>query len=283
MCNGLRSACNLYVALLASAALCLMNHAKATEQILVPEPTHLVFGVLNQQSAIQTAQRWNPILRYLSQKVGIPIKLKMGATVELTDAMLGREEFDLAFTNHNFQSEYDGKYRVLVHWAGTPIRGVIVTHEDSPIRSLKDLQGKVVAFPSYDAFLAYAVPLVALKEAGISVVSKFSGHQDGALAQLKAGLVDAAAVNSRFIEPYAIREGIRFAIVFTSEPFHELPIVIHPRIASETVKAIKHALLGMNNDPAGSAILKESNCPGFESADDHDYNNVRQIYRLIGQ
>ena len=45
----------------------------------------------------------------------------MGATVNETNAMMGRGEFDFVFTNHNFQPEYDAiGYRVIARWAGTP-------------------------------------------------------------------------------------------------------------------------------------------------------------------
>ena len=42
----------------------------------------LVFGVLNQQSPALTAERWNPILHYVTSVTGIPLVLKMGADGE---------------------------------------------------------------------------------------------------------------------------------------------------------------------------------------------------------
>lgn len=246
------------------------------------EPVPLSFGVLNQQSAIQTAERWNPVLKYLSGKTGIPLKLRMGATVEQTDAMMGREEFDLVFTNHNFQSTYDGRYRVLARWAGKPISGLLVVLQDSPAQSLKDLQGRKVAFPSADAFVAYAVPKVALKEAGVSVIDKFAGHQEGALAQLKARQAHAAAVNSRFLEHYAEKERLQYRVVYKSEPYHELPVLIHPRVPAELAEKLRQALLAMGDDPEAAPGAK-CQCPGFEAAGEHDYDNVRRIYRAVGK
>ena len=71
------------------------------------QPAPLVFGVLNQQSPALTAERWSPILHYVSSTSGVPLRFRMGATVHETDAMMGRGEFDFVFTNHNFQPEYD--------------------------------------------------------------------------------------------------------------------------------------------------------------------------------
>ena len=175
------------------------------------QPASLTFGVLNQQSPALTAERWNPILHYLSEASGVPLQLRMGRTVQETDAMMTRGDFDFVFTNHNFQSDFDAvPFKVLARWAGEPIRAVIAVPADSPIRNLKELDGKRVSFPSSDAFVAYAVPLVALKRAGVQVEEVFGGNQEGTLAQVKARRVEAGAVNSRFLTQYAEREHVQF-------------------------------------------------------------------------
>ena len=71
------------------------------------QPAPLAFGVLNQQSPALTAERWNPILHYVGTAAGIPLQLRMGRTVQETDAMMARGDFDFVFTNHNFQSDFD--------------------------------------------------------------------------------------------------------------------------------------------------------------------------------
>jgi phosphonate transport system substrate-binding protein len=241
----------------------------------------LVFGVLNQQSPAKTAQRWNPILKHLSEATGLPFQLKMGATVQETDAMMGRGEFDLAFTNHNFRKESDGTYKVIARWAGNPIYCVVAVASDSPVKSLKDLAGKRVAFPSKEAFAAYAVPMVALQTAKVKVEPVLAGNQEGALAQLKARQVDAVAVNSRFLTQYAAQNALSYREIFSSEGFAELPIIIHPRVSKVEAETIRQALLAMKGDPRAAAALEASGAPGFEPANEHDYDNVRKIYQKV--
>lgn len=244
----------------------------------------LVFGVLNQQSPTLTAQRWNPILAHVGTAAGVSLRLRMGRMVEETDAMMGRGEFDFAFTNHNFQTEYEHVgYRVIARWAGEPIRGVIVVAASSPITQLKDLAGQKVAFPSRDAFVAYAVPLVALKTASVAVQEVLAGNQEGALAQLKANQVQAAAVNSRFLKQYSDREKVTFREVFLSEPYPDLAVIAHPRVAAPVVEAVRKALIGMKSDHAAAAILQTAQSQGFEAATDKDYEAVRRVYKRIGQ
>jgi len=241
----------------------------------------LIFGVLNQQSPAKTAQRWNPILRYLSDTTGLQFQLKMGATVQETDAMMGRGEFDLAFTNHNFRKEFDGVYKVIARWAGKPIYGVIAVPADSPIKTLKDLEGKRVAFPSKGAFVSYAVPMVAINAAKIKVEPVLAGNQEGALAQLRAHQVDAAAVNSRFLSQYAAQNTLAYLDLYTSEGYAELAIIIHPRISPPEADSIRNALIGMARDPKAASVLEATDSPGFDPASDRDYDNARRIYQKL--
>ena len=244
----------------------------------------LTFGVLNQQSASLTAERWNPILQYLSTAVGVPLQLRMGPTVEDTDAMMGRGELDFVFTNHNFQSEFDGiGYKVIARWRGEPIRGVIAVATDSPIRTLRQLEGRRVAFPSRDAFVAYAVPVLALKRAGVTMQEVLAANQEGALAQLKAGRVDAAAVNSRFLAQYEGREDVRFRGIYVSDEYPDLAVIAHPRVPVAVVERVRQALIGMKSNPAAAPVLARARSQGFDPATDRDYDGVRKVYRAIGQ
>jgi phosphonate transport system substrate-binding protein len=244
----------------------------------------LVFGVLNQQSPALTAERWNPILHYVSTNSGVALRFRMGATVQDTDAMMGRGEFDFMFTNHNFQPEYEPTgYRVIARWGGDPIRAVVAVAPDSPVNALDQLGGKKVAFPSPDAFVGYAVPMVALRTAKVQVEEIFAGNQEGAMAQVKNRRVEAAAVNSRFLAQYSEREGVRFRAIFTSEPYPELAVVAHPRVPAAVVDKVRQALLAMKTDPKAAPVLEQAKSPGFEPATDRDYEGVRRIYRQIAQ
>lgn len=247
------------------------------------EPRTLTFGVVNQQSPARTAERWNPVLRYLSMITGIPMRLKMGSTIQETDAMMGRGEFDLLFTNHNFQHQYDGVYKVIARWAGPPIYGVIAVNTDSAVTSIRQLAGKRVAFPSTAAFVAYAVPMAALRSAGIEIEPVMAGTQEGAMAQLKARQVDAAALNSRSLTLYSAQQNQRFREIYTSEGYADIPVVAHPRLPTTEVSTIRQALLGMRSDPRAAAIMEAGGFPGFQAASDRDYDNVRRVYSKIGE
>ncbi|MGE5526928.1 MAG: phosphate/phosphite/phosphonate ABC transporter substrate-binding protein [Rhodospirillaceae bacterium] len=251
------------------------------------EEASFSFGVITQRSPVLTAQYWNPILRYVSEKSGVPLRLKLAKTGPEHSEMIGRGEFDFIYSNHNFNVKNDVVgYRVIARPIEAAIMGQIVVPADSPIQALSELAGKEVVFPSKVAFVGYYVPMDALLQAGVRVKPLFAGNQEGAMGQLKSGRVPAAAVNSQIMRDYAERERYAYRVLWSSEPYLNIPISAHPSVPAAKVKAVQAALVGMASDPEGQKILaasahliKQQPPYGFIAAGDKDFNNIRQFFR----
>jgi len=266
--------------LLAAIALAALPDARADDK-------PLMFGVVNQRSPILTAQYWNPILRYVSEKSGAPLQLKMGKTAPDHSAMIKRKEFDLIYSNHIFSPDNESAgYKVFAVPAGGAIEGQIVVLAESNIHSLADLQEQEVGFPSQVAFVGYYVPMDALLRAGIQVKPVFAGNQEGAMGQLKAGRVVAAAVNSQVMRDFAMREKIEYRVLWSSEDYLNIPIAALPSVPKAQLNAIRTAFLGMASDPEGLKILQASaelirQAPpyGFVGAEDRQFDNYRKFFK----
>lgn len=245
------------------------------------------FGVLNQRSAVLTAQYWNPILEYVSRKSGLALKLKMGKTAPETSAMIGRSEFDFVYSNTIFTPiNASAGYRIFARPVESAIQGQIVVAENSHVLSLKDLDGKEMGFPSLAAFVGYAVPMNALLKEGVTVTPLFAGNQEGIMGQLKAGRVPAAGVNSEVMRDFGRREGFAYRVLWSSENYLNLPISAHPRIAESEVESVRSAFLGMAADPEGAkilqasaAVIKQRGPYGFVGASDKEYENYRRYFK----
>lgn len=238
------------------------------------------FGVLNQQPAAETASLWNPILQYLQTKTGLTFKLKMGSTVQETDAMTARGEFDFLYSNHHFEPDYSqANYRPLVQWGGQPLIGQIVVLADSPIKNLKEVNGKTVVFPSKDAFIAYRVTRHALKQAHIEVQETFGASQQGAAVQLQTGRAEAASLNKMFAERFQAEGKARFRVLYESEAWPNIPVSAHPRVIKSDAETVRRALLDMSKDTEGQALLTQLKIPGFLPVTDADYSATRRLYK----
>ncbi len=245
------------------------------------------FGVLSQRSPLLTAEYWNPILEHVTRQTGIELRLRSTRTAPESSAAQARGEYDFVYSNQIFAPAIAPQgYRVLLRPRGAPIRGQFVTLEGSPLRTLADLAGREVGFPSRAAFIAYAVPMDALLRQGISAKPTFGGNQEGIMGQLKAGRVAAAGVNDEVMRQYAARENLRYRVLWESPLFQNLPIAAHPRVPDKVAAAVQQAFAGMIDDlegrrvlAASAAVLKEKPPLGFTPASPSDYQNYLDFYR----
>ena len=247
----------------------------------------LRFGVLNQRSILLTAQLWNPILQYVSAKSGVPLRLSMGKTAQATMGMVERGELDFIYTNLLFTPEHDKLgYHVIARFNTPGIRGQVVIRADSPYRNLADLNGERVAFPMPEGFAGYKLPMQALLLAGAKIQPVFAGNQEAAMAHLQLGHVAAAGVNSGLMANYARREGFEYRVLYSSEIYPDLPVMVNPRVPATQVKQVQQALLGMKDDRVGRQILqtvsrlvRSDQVLGFVATSDKEYDGYRQFYR----
>src|SRR2546427_4008996 len=251
------------------------------------ETRPLSFGVIIWRSPPLTAEFWNPILRYVSERSGVPLRLRVAPTGPGHTAMVRRGELNFLYSNHNFIKENEESgYRVFGRPKGESQSGEIVVLKDSPIQSLADLEGKEVVFPHTAAFLGYHLPMDALLRKGIHVRPLFAGNQEGAMGQVKAGRVVAAGVNAEVMRAFAQRENIPYRVLWSSDKFLNLALSAHPSVPADTVKAVRTAFLQMANDPEGAKVLaasaevlKQGSPLVFIAARDSEFENMRRFYR----
>lgn len=247
----------------------------------------LYFNVLNHRGTTLTVQYWNPILSYISQKTGLPLELKLNKTSQENTAMAEAGLYDFLYTNHFFTPEREKLgYRVIARPAGPDIRSQIVVLKDSPIQSLKDLEGREIAFPTPDGFTGYWLPMDMLVRSGVKVRPVFTGNQEAAYGHLRDARVSAAGANSITLQNYARRTQFEYRVLWTSDAYKELCIMAHPKTPKQKVAAVQSALVGMAKDPegrrilqSGAELLKLRGELGFVLSDNRDYENYRAFYR----
>jgi len=247
------------------------------------------FSPVNQYDINLTAAYWNPIISYVSEKSGVKLILKIGRTSADTTSYVLAREVDFAFTNHLFAPE-----REKLGWQTfgrrniPPISGEIVVPQGSAITDISKLNGKDIAFPGPEALIAYKVPMAHLMEQQIKVNVFFGGNQNGALAQLFSGQVQAVGGNSQLIESYSIRENKKFRVLWKSEPYYDLALMASNKVSPADLKAVASAFFGMKDDPVGKVILKQASekiglteSSFFIPSDGSEYANYKKFYQNL--
>jgi phosphonate transport system substrate-binding protein len=245
------------------------------------------FSPVNQYDINLTAGYWNPIIAYVSEKSGVKLNLKIGRTSADTTSYVLAKEVEFVFSNHLFSPEREQLgWKVFGRRQTPPLQGQIVVPEDSPIKDLSQLKGQEVAFAGPEAFVVYKVPYAHLLSLNIDVKVVFAGNQNAAFAQLFSGKVVAAGGNSQLVEGYSRREGKKFRVLWSSEPFQDLALMASGKVPENEVKAVANAFFGMAKDPRGQEILhqvsKEVGLPSdayFIPATGADYAAYRRFYQ----
>lgn len=248
--------------------------------------TEYRFSPVNQANIATAASYWNPIVAYVSQKAGVKLTLKLGRTSADTTAYVLAQEVDFAFTNHLFSPEREQLGWKVFGRRNTPaVHGVILVPADSPVTDLAQLEGKEVGFPGPEAFIAYKTTYAQLLQRKVHVRSVFGGNMDGAFAQLFSGKVAAVGANSQLAEGYTKREGKAFRTLWTSEPYHDLALMVAPKVPERDAQAVARAFIGMASDPQGREILASVNkligLPAdavFIASDGQEYAPYRRFY-----
>ena len=247
------------------------------------------FSPVNQWDIARTAAYWNPIIRYVSDKSGFRLELKIGRTSADTTAYVLAQEVEFVFSNHLFSPERDQLgWKVFGRRWTPPLQGQIAVPFDSPITRLEELKGQEVVFAGPEAFIGYKLPYAHLLSKNIDVKAVFAGNQNAAFAQLFAGKARAVGSNSALVDGYSVREGKKFRVLWTSEGFHDLALMASSKVPEQDVKAVASAFINMHRDPAGKAILvKASEEVGldrqayFLPATGGDYAAYRRFFQSV--
>jgi phosphonate transport system substrate-binding protein len=264
-------------------ATCLLGLAPALAPAQQPGYS---FSPVNQFDINLTAAYWNPIISYVSEKSGVKLNLKIGRTSADTTSYVLTNEVEFVFSNHLFSPEREKLgWRVVARRQAPPLVGAIVVPADSPITKLEQLAGKEVAFAGKEAFVGYKVTYAQLLSRKVDVKVVFAGNQNAAFAQLFSGKAFAVGTNSQLAEGYTKREGKKFRVLWTSEPYQDLALMASGKVPEKDVKAVTTAFVDMVKDPRGRDILlqaaRETGLPDsfFIPATGADYASYRRFYQ----
>jgi phosphonate transport system substrate-binding protein len=103
---------------------------------------------------------------------------------------------------------------------------------------------------------------------------------------LFAGKVAASGGNSQLVESYTRREGKKFRVLWSSEPFQDLALMASGKVPEDDVRKVASAFIDMYKDPKGHDILhqasKEVGMPNdvfFVPASSADYASYKRFYQ----
>ncbi len=262
----------------------------------------LHFTVLAFRPKPEMLKRWQPVADYLAQKLpSHRIVLEALNYPELDEAVRNRQT-DIVLTQpahyvalsikENLYSPLATLVELEHGQAVTSFGGVIITTaKNQSIRNLADLKGKRIAASTKESLGGFQAQAFELLEIGIrpdAFQLTATGTQDGVVAALNAGQVDAGFVRTGLLEEMA-REGkiaieqfrvIKanaipdYPLLLSTRLYPEWALAAMPWVDSSISKKIASAALNL---PEDSEVARAAQIRGFTIPG--DYRSVDRLMR----
>ena len=242
----------------------------------------ILFGSVAMDVPSVMHRRLTPLTQYLSQELGRPVNLKLSKNMSgaIRDVAGGTVELAYLTPVAYLKSHAKGDTRLVVKTitAGQgSFKLMIVVRDNSPIKSIQDLQGKTFAFGDKAALLQRAVVVGAgIKLDSLAKVA-YLGHYDNIVRSVMHGEYDAGILKDTMA--YKWREkGIR--ILYASDDLPPYNIAASSKVDEKLFVKIRAAFLKLNiKSKEHMQIIKtlDRNYDGFSETSDREYDVIRKL------
>lgn len=249
---------------------------------------HLILGIHPYKSPTKLVKAYKPLANYLSEQLGMPVKIEISKDYQTHIKNVGEDKIDLAYMGPasyiKLVDRYGKKPLIACQEVnGKPtFQGKVIVRKDSEFNSLKQLKGKKFAFGDPGSTMSHLVPRYMLYKVGIKVENlseyKFLGSHDNVALAVLAGDYDAGAVKEAVFYKYEPR-GLR--VLESTPALTEHNFVASNKLDQEIVEKLRIAFYGLDKNAGGKAILNSIK-PGLTAmrpVKDGDYDSLRKILR----
>jgi len=249
----------------------------------------------------RVVQSGEAIAAYLRKETGFNFKVAVPTSYAAVIEALGTYQTDVAwlptYAYVLAKQKYDAQVELMTVRNGlTKYRGQFVARTDSGIKTLADINGKVIAYTDAASTSGYIYPSAVLKQKGITPKDYFfaGGHPQAILA-VYSGRADVACTYWSPADPTGKPMDAREKLLETHpDVFSKISIVdytdwipndtvtFRKGLPAELESQVLEALYRYGQSEEGKKILKELyDIDGLERASDKDYDVVRQTLKAM--
>jgi phosphonate transport system substrate-binding protein len=239
----------------------------------------ITVGVVPQQAATALAKAWVPLLAEVSQRTGVRLSFKTAPDIPTFEERLKNGEYTIAYMNpyHYTVFSKQAGYRAFAREKGRKLVGIIVVHKNSPIGTLGELTGKIVAFPAPAAFAASILPRGEFSRQNIPIDARFVSSHDSVYRGVAQGSFVAGGGIRRTLEAMDPAIASQLRILTTTPSYVPHAFAAHPKLAQETLDKILTGMRSLDSDDAGRQVLEPLSFKGIEPGADKDWDEIRQL------
>lgn len=250
------------------------------------------FGVIPRYNPLVMYKRYQPIMDYLTAETPYRFELKISRDYPEAVRFLREGITQVSSLGDVTFAEASTQYAAVPilkprNRDGVPYyRSAIIVRSDSPLKGIRELRGRTMAFGSPHSTSGNLIPRYLLWDNGIGLrdLKSFTNlqHHDAVAKAILKGQFDAGAVKDVVAEKYKTH-GLR--ILAWSAPIPAVPLVVRNDAPADVVKALTTALLKLDRkNPAHRKMMQtwdDEFRNGFAPAAKEDYQGIFRMIRDI--
>lgn len=262
----------IFSRLLLAISCCVAGFAHAE-----PPGQVLTFGITPQQSPTELAKLWGPICQYLGKRTGYQVQFKTSKDLNTFWTDTGDGVFDFVYINPPRYVDAHAKpgYIAFAKDGDSPSTTIIFARKNGP-SSVEELHGKKLAVHNLIA-LAALMAQAHLRENGVDVTLVAVNSHDSVYRTVEKGLYLAGTSNLRIFGTLDPATQAQFRVLWKSDPLPPFAYAAHPRVSPEVIESIQRALLEMDDNAEGRALLAALNIKAIVAAKNSDYDVMRKM------
>ncbi|MGI9289323.1 MAG: phosphate/phosphite/phosphonate ABC transporter substrate-binding protein [Pseudomonadales bacterium] len=258
-------------------------------------PSILRVGILPDENEDALRERYDPLLEYLSAKIGVDTRLVLPSDYSDLVRLFRDREVELA----NFGGLTFVRAHVLYDAMPLVMRDVdtrftswFLVKDGEAAHDLTDFKGKRFTFGSRLSTSGHLMPrhflqteMQIIPEEFFSEV-RYSGAHDKTVNLVRDGVVDLGVANSEIVRTMARVGRVNendLRVLWETPPYNDYVWAVHDDLNEGIKTQLRDAFLELNaDDSVQGKILKGMGTEGFLPAGDRDFLLLQQIAGTLG-
>jgi phosphonate transport system substrate-binding protein len=234
-------------------------------------------GIVPQFDSRKIHAIWRPVLDELQAKTGYRFVLRGSPSIPDFEREFLNGAFDFAYMNpyHVIKGYENQGYVPLIRDHQQSLQGIIVVREDSPMTSVKELDGKVIACPSANALGASLMIRAELADKfNVVIKPKYVFSHSSVYLNVALGQVVAGGGVQKTLEkqPEELRNRLR--IIHRTREVTAHPFTVHPRVDKKVQQKVREVLIALSDTPQGKTMLSKIPIKQIGPSTINDYESI---------
>lgn len=245
------------------------------------------FGVFPYLSAVYMDNIYAPVSEELSIQLNHKIKFRTSSTFKKFLGKLKAEYYDMALIQPFwYPIAVDKKGYIPLLKMEEPFVSLIMTLNDSPIRTVEDLRGKVIATPPAFVPVVHMARRALIKKGlvpGKDLTFKAFKSVDSCFQQVLIGKASACVAPPFAPAVFEKVMNVKLRTLLKSSGIPNLALVIHPRVPESDRLKIKKIIMSWDKNSQRKIFLNNMQTEGFIPIIDKEYDVVREFLKEVNK